>query len=79
MNGEVVCTTCGHVGKAKKLTKGSIWIEIILWIFFIFPGILYSLWRLISKQDVCSQCNNPTIIPVNTPKGQELLSKAKDK
>jgi hypothetical protein len=79
MRGEVICTTCGYVGKVKKLTKGSIWIEMALWLFFLIPGLLYSFWRLTSKQDVCSQCNNPTIIPVSTPKGQELLNKSKSK
>lgn len=77
MKNDVICTTCGYVGKVKKLTKGSIWIEIVLWLCFLLPGVIYSLWRLMSKQNVCAKCNSPTIIPIDTPKGKELLSKAK--
>ena len=77
MKGEVICTVCGHVGKVKNLTKGSFMIELLMWIFFIIPGIIYTIWRLTTQQKVCSKCNSPSIIPVDTPKGQELLKKGK--
>jgi len=72
---QYICTTCKSVGTPKKVTPGSIWIEIILWVAFIFPGLLYSIWRLISKKEVCSQCGSSTLIPLDTPAGKELLGK----
>ena len=72
---EFVCTQCGHIGKPKTRTKGSILIEIVLWLLFIIPGVLYSLWRLISREEVCPKCGAPNMIPSDTPKGQELTNK----
>lgn len=71
---ESVCTNCGFVGKPGKETKGSILIEIILWFFFILPGLIYSLWRLSTRKPVCPKCKQQTMIPTDTPKGQQLMS-----
>jgi hypothetical protein len=69
-----ICLQCGYVGSSKRITKGSILIEIVLWLAFIIPGILYSLWRLTTRYDACPSCNAPNMIPVNSPKGRELLA-----
>ena len=42
----MVCTVCGSVGFPKKVTPGSFLVELGLWIFFILPGVIYSVWRL---------------------------------
>lgn len=73
MKEQSVCTTCRYVGHPKTATRGSFVIEIALWLLFIFPGILYSIWRLSTRQSVCPKCNNASMIPVGTPRGQELL------
>lgn len=58
------CTLCGFEGKSKTLTKGSFWLEIVLWLMFIWPGIIYSIWRLTTRQEVCGNCGNEgTLIP----------------
>jgi len=77
MEGKVICTTCGFVGKPKKDTKGSFFTELILWFCFLLPGVIYSLWRIITRKYVCSKCYMATIIPLDTPKGQELLKSSK--
>ena len=74
---QFVCTACGYIGSPKKIVKGSILIEIVLWLFFIIPGLIYSTWRLTTKYDACPKCKNATMIPVDTPKGQELVAKNK--
>ena len=66
------CLTCQHTGKPKSHTRGSIWIEIVLWIFFIVPGVIYSLWRLTTRQQVCVECGSPTLVPVNSIAAQRL-------
>ncbi len=74
---QYVCTNCGYTGAPKKITKGSILIEIILWLFLIVPGLIYSIWRLTTKYDACPKCKNPTMIPVDSPKGQKLVEEHK--
>lgn len=66
-----ICTSCGSTVSPENHTKGSILIEIVLWLAFIIPGLIYSIWRLTSKQQVCPACKKPTLIPLNTPVGQK--------
>ncbi len=80
----VVCTVCKSQGRTKRQTKGSFLIELLLWVFSVvmllvfFPlaitGLIYSLWRTVGKRKVCRSCGSEAIIPVNTPRGQELVS-----
>jgi len=51
------CTLCNHeFEKPMKITKGSIVIEIILWLCLLFPGVIYSLWRVTSRYKACPKC-----------------------
>jgi hypothetical protein len=70
---DFICTACHHVGTPAVKTKGSFWIEIVLWCFFLVPGLTYTIWRLTSKVRICPACGNATMIPVTTPVGHELL------
>ena len=72
-----ICTTCGHVGVPKLVTKGSLGVEIFLWILFLVPGLIYSIWRHASRYKGCPSCNSSEVIPVDTPRGQELLAQYK--
>jgi hypothetical protein len=65
---EMYCGNCGTVGKPKKVTKGSIVIEIFLWLMMILPGLLYSVWRLSTRHTACPGCGAPNMIPVDSPK-----------
>lgn len=67
-----VCTTCGFIGEPKKVTKGSFILEIVAWLFFLLPGIIYSVWRLTSKHTACPKCGNAAMIPLDTPLGRKL-------
>ncbi len=69
-----ICLNCGTQGNPSKHTKGSIWIELVLWLLFIVPGLLYSLWRLTSKVLVCPSCKQPVMIPIDSPKGKEMMA-----
>ena len=70
---QVVCTSCGYTGEPSAITKGSIWIEIILWLCFILPGLIYSFWRLSTRHDGCPSCGQTTVIPVNSPMAQKFI------
>jgi uncharacterized OB-fold protein len=69
------CPTCGsQFASAKTHTKGSFVIECFLWLLLLFPGILYSLWRLTTRRPVCPICGAEGIIPANSPRAREHLA-----
>ena len=57
----VTCPVCKHTGPPKRVTPGSFWIEVVLWLFFIIPGVIYSLWRLSARKSICTRCGNPYV------------------
>jgi hypothetical protein len=72
----VVCKNCGWSGaKGKKQVRGSLFFELILWLFLIVPGVIYSIWRLTTKETVCPTCGKPELIPATSPMGKELLTR----
>jgi hypothetical protein len=71
--GDSICTVCGHVGKARIETKGSFAIEVVAWLFFLIPGVIYSLWRLTTRHKACRSCKSGAVIPVDSPQGLRLL------
>ena len=73
---EKVCKQCGTVAEPAAFTKGSFRMEVILWLLFIIPGLLYSFWRLASRHDVCSACGSTDLIPLETPMGQKMAASA---
>lgn len=61
------CMTCGTDGPTKTQTRGSVFIEILLWICFLVPGLIYSIWRLTTRSKVCRACGAENIVPLNAP------------
>lgn len=72
---ELYCQNCGTVGKPKKVTRGSIFIEIILWLCFLVPGVIYSIWRLTTRAEACPQCGASNMIPTDSPKARAALAR----
>lgn len=75
MKKEMFCTVCGYRGVAKRILKGSFWLEVLLWLTFIFPGIIYSIWRLTNRAYECPKCKSQSMIPADSPKAQEIEGK----
>lgn len=69
----LVCTQCGYVGRPRYAAKGSLGVEILLWFFFLLPGIIYSVWRLSSKANSCPQCKGSSLIPLTSPNAKKIL------
>lgn len=44
-NPSYVCLECHTPGRPKTVVGGSALVEIALWLFFIIPGLIYTLWR----------------------------------
>lgn len=75
MPGEMYCQNCGTIGQPRKRVKGSFGIEIILWLLMILPGVIYSVWRLTTKELVCPKCGAPNMIPADSPKAKAALGR----
>lgn len=71
----VICAACGTIGKPKTETRGSIFIEIILWLCFLVPGLIYSIWRLTTRRPVCRACSGQQLLPLDTPGGKAAAAK----
>lgn len=69
------CNNCGSIMKPRKKTQGFLIVEIILWIAFIVPGLIYTIWRTFTKYKACRECNSRNIIPVDSPRGKEILER----
>ena len=72
MKQPLICSNCGTIGKPITITKGSFFIEIILWLCFFIPGIIYTIWRVTTRENGCKACGATAMIPLNTPKGRKL-------
>lgn len=69
-----VCKDCGTTGRAKRVTRGSILVEIILWLCFLVPGLVYSLWRISTRYNACEVCGSRDIVPLSSPVGAKLAA-----
>lgn len=70
------CNNCGTVAAPTTRTKGSFITEVFLWLMLIVPGIIYSLWRLTSKEKVCPKCGAPNMLPLDSPKAQSAIAQS---
>jgi hypothetical protein len=68
-----ICTSCGTVGEGRTITRGSVGIEIILWLCFILPGLIYSVWRHTSQYTGCEVCGSKDMIPLDSPVGRRIV------
>jgi hypothetical protein len=71
----MICINCGFVGNPTKRAKGSFVVELVLWSCFVVPGLIYSLWRLTTKETVCRRCGAENMLPVNSPHGRKLTQR----
>lgn len=70
-----VCERCGYWGSPKTKVKGNASLEILLWIFFLIPGFIYSLWRSTQAYKVCSHCGSEKVYLEDSYEGKEIIAK----
>ncbi len=61
-NKKYVCMECGCQRDPIDAKRGLLVIEIFMWLLYILPGVIYSIWRRVRKQQVCPNCLNPSIV-----------------
>lgn len=71
---KLACRDCGTVAEPVQVTKGSILIEIVLWLCLLVPGIVYSIWRHASRHDACPACRGTVLLPLDTPVGSQMAN-----
>lgn len=74
MSQKYICSQCGHVSSSQTAIKGSFGVEIVLWLCFLVPGIIYSVWRSSSRHKVCPSCKSTNLVPVDSPVGKKMLA-----
>lgn len=74
-----VCTQCNYVGEPKGAIGGNGCIEVILWLCFIIPGLIYSIWRSSSRHKICPKCKSQSLIPMDSPKAQKIMNEVMSK
>ena len=82
INGKYLCAQCATNPEGKDkyycnachnftpiaLKKGSTWIELVLYLFYIIPGIAYSIWRRHAPPNVCPLCRAASLVPAAVAK-----------
>jgi hypothetical protein len=75
MKGPGICGQCGHYGYQQTKVKGSFLIEVVLWLCFILPGLIYSIWRAGARVQVCPSCGaENSMVPPESPVGKKLAA-----
>lgn len=70
----VICDRCETLTKPDKFVPGHFLVEVALWLCFLLPGVLYSLWRFTNKRLVCSACGSDQLVPLTSPKGKRIIA-----
>jgi len=73
----MLCMQCGTKAEPKTFTPGSISKELWLWLIFLLPGILYSIWRVAARYKGCPACQSKNMIPLASPIAQQFLAQQK--
>jgi hypothetical protein len=55
------CTNCKAYSPYAR-TKGSGWIELVLYLCYLIPGVIYSIWRRSGNSKLCPTCKQATLI-----------------
>lgn len=69
------CLDCGFVGQPEQNTPGTFPIEMSLWLFFVVPGVIYSIWRRSARYQGCPKCGNKHIVPTDSSVAQAALAR----
>ena len=76
MGKELLCTKCGYQGKGKNIVPGNFAIELVLWLCFLLPGLIYTIWRSSKTFKGCPTCKE-RMIPLESPVAQKFITNLK--
>lgn len=69
-----VCKNCEEVGGVTTKLLGTGWVEAVLYLFYIAPGIIFSVWRRKGAKQVCSACGSDQLVAAKTRAGKQIIA-----
>jgi hypothetical protein len=78
MESALYCTRCGHAGNPRTITPGSRILELLLWCFFLIPGLIYTTWRSSVSRQGCPYCSADAMVPLDSPAAQNATIRPND-
>jgi len=57
------CNSCNE-STDKPHHRGNGWIELILWLWLVVPGLIYSIWRRSGSLGTCPSCFKEELAPI---------------
>ena len=87
--GSHVCTICHSIITPKKINQGSALVELFVWIISlilitftagisILLAVAFSIWRVVSKKNICPECKAVDIVPIGTPVAKRIIAENQD-
>jgi DNA-directed RNA polymerase subunit RPC12/RpoP len=64
---ELYCNSCHNITRLPQM-KGNGWIELVLYLCYFIPGVIYSIWRRSGEPNVCPLCKAAGLIPASAAK-----------
>ena len=55
---KIKCTACRKESRVEPKRRGNTAAEVILWLVYVVPGIIYSIWRNTGKVYECPFCTS---------------------
>jgi len=68
-----VCMECGCQRDPIDANRGLWVIEIFMWLLYILPGAIYSIWRRVRKQQVCPNCQHPSVVLTSSSRAMGMM------
>jgi len=68
-----VCMECGCQRDPVNAKRGLLIIELLMWLLYILPGVIYSIWRRVRKQQVCPNCGNPSVVLTSSSRAMGVM------
>ncbi|MDH5762415.1 MAG: hypothetical protein OEZ51_05490 [Nitrospinota bacterium] len=68
-----VCMECGCQRDPIDAKRGLLVIEIFMWLLYILPGVIYSIWRRVRKQQICPNCRNPSVVLTSSSRAMAMM------
>jgi hypothetical protein len=68
-----VCMECGCQRDPINAKRGLLAIEILMWLLYILPGVIYSIWRRVRRQLVCPHCRNPSVVLTSSSRAMGVM------
>ncbi len=70
---KMYCLDCEVAGSPKRVMPGSIGVEVVLWLCFLVPGLIYSVWRHGASYQGCPTCGSKAVVPADSPRAKAAL------